>query len=147
MKTRRLVASSIWCAVLLSGCGADVQNEPRGAAPPPRAVERGRDSSASTPREHQAAMLNRIRQSDPRSEIIQRALFNERNELGIILSRNVPMDDIPRLMKSLLTQMAQEFPGQDLIIVAYAPTNPPTRLGFARLDARTRQMTYTSDQP
>ena len=54
---------------------------------------------------------------------------------------------IPALMKSLLTQMAREFPGEDLTIIAYAPTQPPMRLGVARLDARTRRMTYTSDQP
>ncbi len=91
-------------------------------------------------------MLNRVRQADPDSDMIERALFNDRNELGLILNRHVQMDDIPRLMKSLFPQMAEEFPGQDLTIVAYAPTQPPARLGVARFEARTRQMTYTSDQ-
>ena len=146
MKTRGVVAGSLWCCLLLSGCGGDVQQEPRGGASPPRTVESGRSSGGGSQREHQSAMLSRIRQSDPRSEVIERALFNDRDELGVILNRNVPMDDISRVMKSLLTQMAQEFPGRDLTIAAYAPTDPPARLGVARLDARTRQMTYTSDQ-
>jgi hypothetical protein len=134
------------CAMILCGCGGDVQTDPRGAAPGSYEVQSGRASDRGTSREHQAALLNRIRQSDPRSEVIERALFNERNELGIILSRNVRMDDIPAINEPLLTQMAQEFPGRDLMIVVYAPTAPPARLGVARLDARTREMTYTSNQ-
>jgi hypothetical protein len=110
----------------------------------------GREGAASStmtnPRERQAAFLQRIRSSDPQSQTIDRALFNERNELGVILNRSVEMDAIPKLMRSLLTQMAREFPGQDLTILAYAPTEPPRRLGVARLDARTGQMTFTADQ-
>jgi len=49
-------------------------------------------------------------------------------------------------MRSLLTQMAREFPGQDLTVLAYAPTQPPRRLGVARLDARSGQMTFTADR-
>jgi hypothetical protein len=139
--------------------------EPRGAAAPPPDYQTGRGvsqnrppsdplsrdgavrSTAANPRERQAAFLQRIRSSDPQFQTIDRALFNERNELGVVLNRSVEMDSIPQLMRSLLTQMAREFPGQDLTVLAYAPTDPPQRLGVARLDARTRQMTYTKDQP
>jgi len=47
------------------------------------------------------------------------------------------------LLRTILTQMAREFPGQDLTVIAYAPTQPPMQIGTARLHARTRQMTYT----
>jgi len=46
-------------------------------------------------------------------------------------------------MKTLLTQMAKAFPGQNLTVIAYAPSEPPLKIGTARLHARTRQMTYT----
>jgi len=91
----------------------------------------------------QAEFLNRVRRSDPQYQTIQKAILNENNELGLILSRNVELDSIPRLMQALLTQMAQEFPGQDLTVIAYAPTQPPRRIGTGHLDARTRAMTFT----
>jgi len=142
---------AIVCSVgLFCACGPSSTNQPQGANPPPLQRESGRGQSGRAPaseRERQAAFLNRIRQSDPQFSVIERALFNEQNELGLILDRRVELDAIPTLMKSLLTQMAREFPGEDLTIVAYGPSDPPRRLGIARLNARTRQMTYTADQP
>lgn len=139
-------------AASLLACGCDSRQDkynpnPRGAAAPPYEIQRGQNRSQSPVRERQAAFLNRIRQSDPRFETIQRAVLNENNELGLILSRNVEMDSIPVLMRSMLTEMAREFPGQDLTVIAYAPTQPPMKIGTARLDAQTRQMTYTRAQP
>jgi hypothetical protein len=55
------------------------------------------------------------------------------------------MDKIPALMKTMLTQMAREFPDQNLVIIAYAPSSPPRKVGTARLDARTRDLTYTPE--
>ena len=92
------------------------------------------------------AFLDRIRQADPQQRTIERALLNEQNELGLILDRSVEMDKIPALMKTMLTQMAKEFPGQDLTVLAYAPSNPPRKIGTARLDARSRDMSYTREQ-
>jgi hypothetical protein len=89
-----------------------------------------------------AALLNRIRSSDPQKATIERAVINEKNELGLILSRQTNMDDVPRLMKAMLTQMAEDFPNQDLTVIAYTPTEPPRTIGTARLDASTRDMTY-----
>jgi hypothetical protein len=94
-------------------------------------------------RERQVAFLNRLRAADPQQRTIDRALLNEENELGLILDRSVEMDKIPALMRSILTQMAREFPGEDLTVVAYTPSNPPRTIGTARLNARTRDMTYT----
>ena len=96
-------------------------------------------------KQRQVAFLNRIRKADPQHQTIERAVFNEQNELGLILNRSVEMDKIPALMRSMLTQMARVFPGQDLIILAYAPSNPPRKIATARLNARTRDMTYTPE--
>jgi hypothetical protein len=141
---------------LLAGCG------PQGSAPQTEvgnrssqetATERRVDSRPAlgtrirTDRQYdetqKARFLKAIRDADPQERTIQRALMNEEGELGLILNRNVATDDIPRLMKSMLKRMASEFPGQDLTIVAYAPSDPPLKIGTARLDAASREMTYT----
>jgi hypothetical protein len=141
--------TAVLCAALLCGCGPSAIEQPQGASGPPADYQTGRGAgvgNSASPRERQTAFLQRIRNTDRQFRTIERALFNERNELGVVLDRSVEIDAIPQLMRSLLTQMAREFPGQDLTILAYAPTEPPVRLGVARLDARTRQMTYTADQ-
>jgi hypothetical protein len=97
-------------------------------------------------KERQIAFLNRIRKADPQGSTIDRALLNEQNELGLVLDRSVEMDKIPALMKTMLTRMASEFPGEDLTVLAYAPSNPPRKIGTARLDARSRDMTYTPER-
>jgi hypothetical protein len=97
-------------------------------------------------RQRQVEFLNRIRAADPQQRTIERALLNEQNELGLILDRSVPMTKIPELMQNMLTQMASEFPRQNLTIVAYAPSEPPRKIGTARLNAETRDMTYTPER-
>jgi hypothetical protein len=97
-------------------------------------------------KQRQTAFLRRLRAADPQHQTIERAVFNEQNELGLILSRTVELDKIPPLMRSVLTQMARAFPGQDLTVLAYAPSNPPRKIGTARLNARTRDMTYTPER-
>ena len=95
--------------------------------------------------QRQAEFLNRIRAADPQQRTIERALLNEQNELGLVLDRSVPMEKIPELMQSMLTQMAREFPRQNLTVVAYAPSEPPKKIGTARLNAETRDMTFTRE--
>jgi hypothetical protein len=41
--------------------------------------------------QRQLAFLNRIRDADPQQRIIDRAMLNEQNELGLILDRNLEM--------------------------------------------------------
>ena len=96
-------------------------------------------------KQRQADFLNRIRAADPQERTIDRALLNEQNELGLILDRSVEMDKVPDLMRTMLTQMAREFPGQDLTVLAYAPSEPPRKIGTARLNAKTRDMSYTAE--
>jgi hypothetical protein len=96
-------------------------------------------------KQRQLAFLNRIRDADPQQRTIERAMLNEQNELGLILDRNVEMNRIPDLMRMMLTEMAREFPGQDLTVLAYAPSNPPRKIGTAHLDSRTREMNYVPE--
>jgi hypothetical protein len=98
-------------------------------------------------RQRQVEFLHRLRQADLRYQTIDKAVLNEQNELGVILNRHVEMDAVRPLMRTLLTQMAKAFPGQDLTVMAYAPTQPPMPIGTARLQARTRKMTYTPAVP
>ena len=107
-----------------------------------RSAEDGREL-----RQRQIAFVHRIRQADPRYETIEKAILNEQNELGVILHRHVEMEAVRPLMKTLLTQMAKAFPRQHLTVIAYAPTQPPTPMGTARFNARTRQMTHTPAVP
>jgi hypothetical protein len=97
-------------------------------------------------KQRQADFLNRIRDADPQYRTIDRAVLNGKNELGLILDRSVEMDKVPDLMRTVLTQMAREFPGQDLTVIAYTPSNPPHKIGTARLNAQTRDLSYTPAQ-
>lgn len=102
--------------------------------------------TADNLQQRQADFLNRLREADPQQRTIDRAMLNAKNELGLILDRSVEMEKIPALMKTMLTQMAREFPGQDLTVLAYAPSDPPRKVGTARLNARSRDMTYTAER-
>lgn len=125
---------------LLASC--DVA-PPTSTISPPSDVRSG--AGASELKQRQIAFLNRLRAADPQQTTIDRALLNEQNELGLILDRRVEIDKLPQLMRTMLTQMAQEFAGEDLTVVAYAPSEPPRKIGTARLNAQTRDMTYTAE--
>lgn len=107
------------------------------------APEASATHSASQDKQRQLAFLQKIRDADPKGETIQRALLNENHELGLILGRGVEMEKIPTLMRGMLAQMAKEFPGEDLTVIAYAPSSPPRKIGTARLNAHSKDMTYT----
>ena len=115
------------------------------ALPSPPPAEQARASQLPTGlqlKQRQIAFLNRIRDADPQKQVIDRAMLNEQNELGLILDRSVELNRIPDLMRTMLTQMAGEFPGQDLTVIAYTPSNPPQKVGTAYLNSRTREMNY-----
>ena len=138
--------SLLFCCALCIGLSAS--NASKAANPPWVTFKRSSTDYLETGgnlKQRQIAFLDRIRKADPRHQTIERALFNEQNELGLILSRSVEMDKIPKLMRSMLVQMARAFPSQDLTIFAYAPSNPPRKIATARLNARTRDMTYTPE--
>lgn len=130
------------CLFLFASCDAS----PPASAPLTEQNRAVQPESAQDLRQRQMAFLNRIREADPQQRTIDRALINEQNELGLILDRSVEMKKIPDLMRTMLDQMARAFPDQDLTVLAYAPSNPPRKIGTAHLDARTRAMTYVPAQ-
>ena len=144
-RTARLRQVAVICSlgiVLLCAGWGPYGVAPFGGSSPPPVQARSTDD-VSTLRQRQIVFLHRIRQADPRYQTIEKAVLNEQNELGVILNRHVEMEAVRPLMKTLLTQMAKAFPGQNLTVITYAPTQPPMPMGTARLNARTRQMTYT----
>ena len=130
------------CVCALSAC----DSRSSGTVPDANISATTQVSQSRELRERQIAFLNRIRDADPQGRTIDRALLNEQNELGLVLDRSVEMDKIPALMKTMLTQMAREFPAEDLKVLAYAPSNPPRKIGTAWLDARSRDMTYAPER-
>ena len=135
------VSCSLGIALLCAGWGPDGAAPFGGSSPPPVQVRSGNNGSEL--RQRQIAFLHRLRQADSRYETIDKAILNEQNELGVLLNQHVEMEAVRPLMRTLLTQMAKAFPGQPLTVIAYAPSEPPLKIGTARLNARTRQMTYT----
>jgi hypothetical protein len=128
----------------LTSC--DISSPPSTSTPPVEQTRVQQPANAQDLKQRQVAFLNRLRAADPQHQTIDRALLNEQNELGLVLDRSVEMEKIPALMRTMLTQMAGEFPGQDLTVIAYGPSNPPIKVGRAHLDARTRDMTYTPEK-
>lgn len=138
------VALSLLATAALVSCDVAPPASPQ-ASPTSNAQPASNMTGGSNLRQRQADFLNRIRAADPQQTTIDRALLNEQNELGLILDRRVEMDKVPDLMRTMLTQMAREFPNEDLTVLAYAPSEPPRKIGTAHLDARTRDMTYTAE--
>ena len=107
---------------------------PNGGAPRADASQRAR----------QMELLERIRKADPQFNTIDKAVMNEENDLALILDRRVQLDDVPKLLKAMLGQMVREFPGEDLDVIAYAPSQPPLKIGTGHFDARTREISYVA---
>jgi hypothetical protein len=146
VRLRRLVGCCSLGLVLLCAVWSPYSAVLLGWYGPPSVQAQDRHA-ASDLRQRQVAFLHRLRHADPRYQTIEKAVLNEQNELGVILNRQVEMEAVRPLMKTLLTQMAKAFPGQNLTVIAYAPSEPPMKIGTARLQARTRRMTYTPAVP
>ena len=140
-----LTSVTMGCLWLLASCDAR-QSISSSNAPTAEQNRATQPDARQDFKQRQLAFLNRIREADPQQRTIDRAMLNEQNELGIILDGNVGMDRIPDLMRMMLTEMAREFPDQDLTVLAYAPSNPPRKIGTARLDGRTREMSYVPEK-
>jgi hypothetical protein len=137
------LSGSLAAFALVAGC-----DQPGSAPPLSPDTQQARPSlvAKNNLKQRQADFLNRIRAADPQHRTIDHAILNEQNELGLILDRTVEMDRVPDLMRSILSQMAREFPAQDLTVLAYTPSNPPHKIGTARFSAQTRDMSYTPAQ-
>ncbi len=109
---------------------------------PNRPMNSGGPRADGSQRQRQMELLERIRKADPQFNTIDKAVMNEENDLALILDRRVQLDDVPKLLKAMLAQMVKEFPGEDLDVIAYAPSQPPLKVGTGHYDARTREMSY-----
>jgi len=140
------IATSILASSLLL-VGACEKPSPQAMVTPPPAEQNrtGQPTGGLQFKQRQIAFLNRIRDADPQNKVIDRAMLNEQNELGLILDRSVELSRIPDLMRTMLTQMAREFPDQDLTVIAYTPSNPPRKVGSAYLNSRTKEMNYVPE--
>jgi hypothetical protein len=123
---RRLARLIVGGSLLFLGA-CSPRSEP--AVSPPQAEQSGANQPSTGPecKQRQIAFLNRIRDADPQQRVIDRAMLNEQNELGLILDRSVEMNRIPDLMRTLLTQMAREFPEQDLTVMRIRHQARPKR--------------------
>ena len=144
-----LLAGAVVVTVHLSGCGKQPVTRGRvdDAMSRDSTVSRTDLPAATSVKQRQAELLTRIRAADPQKTTIERALLNEQNELGLILARQTNLDDVPKLARTMLAELDKTFPGQDHTVIAYTPTDPPRVIGTARLNARTRDMTYTPASP
>src|SRR5947207_9542560 len=113
--------------LLLGACSP--RSEPAASPPQVQQTPAVQPPARQEFKQRQIAFLNRIRDADPQQRVIDRAMLNDQNELGLILDRTVEMNRIPDLMRTFLTQMANEFPGQNLTVIAYALCNMPQRVG------------------
>ena len=145
LSSSRLAGLLALTAVLFAACDPAPPVAPIKESSPAIQTAPAQKVPANDLKQRQAAFLNRLRDADPQGRTIDRALLNEQNELGLILDRSVEMDKIPTLMRTMLAQMAREFPGEDITVLAYTPSNPPRKIGTARLNASTRDMTYTPE--
>ena len=87
--------------------------------------------------------LNRIRQADSLNSTIDRTLLNDQNELGVVLFPSVTPDKVSALLRQVMTQMAQEFPKEDVTLSAYTSSRQPRKIGTAHLNGRTGETIYT----
>lgn len=143
---RRIAVFAAAVLLAVAGCDAPPPGAPPAGSPPVEVKAPGPPAQPQSARQRQAAFLNRIREADPNGRTIDRAFLNAQNELGLVLDHSVEMDKIPALMRLMLTKMAAEFPGEDLTVLAYTPSDPPHKIGTARLNAGTRDMTYTPEK-
>jgi hypothetical protein len=137
-------------ALGLGGCDRHDSTPPTAQNPPtaesqnqtPAAAIRDAGNGKSNLR--QVIVLNRLAKQDPGHLSIDRATITDQNDVGVNLNKNVEMDKVPDLMRSIVDKLGQEFPEEDLTIAAYA-SDPPHRVGKAHRDAKTKETSYTPE--
>ena len=96
--------------------------------------------------QQQWTYLNRIRQRDALNSSIARTLLDEQNQLGVVLFLSVTPDKVPALMRTVTTEMAQEFPRQNVTLSVYESASPLRKIGTAHLDGQTGEVTYIPEK-
>ena len=150
-----ILITALVSLLVLAGCGKAPE-----ATPPQAMVTPGPTKSAELDEQLKAALreagdgklkvreaifLNRLKKQDPAHPIIDRAMITEQNELAVVMNNGVEADKIPDVMKSVMEKMAQEFPEDDLAVVAFAPSDPPRRVGKATRNAKTKETAFTPE--
>jgi hypothetical protein len=87
--------------------------------------------------------LNRIRQDEAYSDMINRTMLNDQHEISVVLYSRVAPEGVPDLMRKVMTEMGQEFPHEDVTVAVYQFPTPPKRLGTAHVDGKTGEASYT----
>src|SRR5437763_16146571 len=105
-----------WVAAVAIGAVAAGCDQPTSAPPSTQSESRPTTPPLATDnvKQRQADSLNRIRAADPHHQTIDRALLNDQNELGLILDRTAELARVPAVLRSILTQLARESPGEAL---------------------------------
>ena len=88
--------------------------------------------------EQGAAFARWVLEQDPRREYITDAVVRDDSHLGVKVQPNITRGDLQRLMESLATGMAREFPGQDVQVTAFYQSGD--KLAEAYVDPRSRQV-------
>ena len=150
---RAVVSCTITAALSilgLSGCDRHdstpptAQSEPKSDSQNQTPAAAVRDAGSGKSNLRQVIILNRLAKQDPAHLSIDKATITDQNEVGVNLSKDVAMDKVPDLMRSIVDKLGQEFPEEDLTIAAYA-SDPPHRVGKAHRDAKTKETSYTPE--
>ncbi len=139
-----LAVLSVIAFAVAGGCGRKQAATP---SPTPSIQEQRAARAAEVPQPIQDRWdyLNRIRQSDAYADI-DRTRVDEQNQLGVVVAANLPPDRVDSIMKKAMGALAQKFPDSNMTLDAYAPATPLRKLGTARYNSQTGQVTYTPAQ-
>jgi hypothetical protein len=88
--------------------------------------------------EHGAAFARWVLEQDSRREYITDAVVRGDSHLGVKVQPDISRGDLHRLMESLATGMAREFPGQEVQVTAFYQSGD--KLAEAYVDPRSRQV-------
>ncbi|MEC4814671.1 MAG: hypothetical protein SAK29_15540 [Scytonema sp. PMC 1069.18] len=140
-QTRKILTAIalILVMTITTACGGNVATVDRTANPP--AI--GRD----------VAYANLERGNTPAGEdfgnwvvqtsrgLITDAYVRDNNKLGVVISSQVPPNEVRPLARSLVEGFHRNFPNQDLTILVYAPDK--SRILTAQYDVQTNQVQYS----
>ena len=126
--------------VLLAGCDRKPE-APVISEQTARAMQAAQVSDST--RQHMQ-FLNQLRQDDALSSAIHRTTLTEEKQIGVVLYSTVKPEAVAGLMRWALTEMAHKFPGEDVSILVFMTATPPQKIGEARLDGKTGEISYTA---
>ena len=140
----RLVPLLLFVSLGIMGCS---RNEPVTEPATPNEQQKRAERAAEMPEATQVrwTFLNRLRQQEP-FDTIDRTLVDGQSQLGVVLDPGVTPDKATALMKQVMTEMAREFPREDITLIVYESSTPLRKLGTARLDGKTGEVIYTPAQ-